>query len=106
MYVVDLKTRTHVSLGRGNFPSYSPNGKRITYTVKMSFASIGRVGVANSSGGARRTLNLSSFIAPVWSPDSAEVVGPEFANLVVIRADATRRRIVAVDDVLWLEWVA
>jgi Tol biopolymer transport system component len=103
--VMDADGSDRRALTAGNWPSWSPDGKRIVYTV-YSGSEVGRLYVMDADGSGRHWLGgslirrLSGFAdgeEPAWSPEGERIafsssVGMDNAEIFVMNPDGSEWR--------------
>jgi Tol biopolymer transport system component/DNA-binding winged helix-turn-helix (wHTH) protein len=73
--VMNLETREQRGLGRGEYPAFSPDGRRLAVLRERAAEGDELWTVELQTGATRRlTSSLSQRITPAWSPDGARIV--------------------------------
>lgn len=84
IYVASANGSTLARLTQGDWPAWSPDGKRI------AFHRSGRIHVISADGADDVPLTAGSW--PAWSPDGTEIVFNDTSGISVMNADGTANR--------------
>ena len=89
VYLYDVERKRTRSLGRGNYPLFSPTSRTLVHRSDLGASRWWTV--HDLVRGARRTLPLHGFEA-AWSPDGQWLASLAWKTLTVARADGTEKR--------------